>query len=43
MLLPHKDNPPKARFSLMTFVLIALNAAVYLMASSSALRQQATG
>lgn len=35
MFLPLKDNLPKASFPLMTFVLIALNIAVYLMASST--------
>lgn len=35
MFLPFKDNLPKASFPMMTFVLIALNVAIYLMASSN--------
>lgn len=42
MFLPLKDNMPKATFPMMTFILIALNVAIYFMASSNPIAAQNT-
>ena len=42
MFIPLKDNMPKATFPMMTFILIALNVAIYFMASSNPIAAQNT-